>query len=396
MVRLKSILIAGVVAVPALLQAADFNWYGSYKQGVYFVTDLPDSGDKHTYSTFQADNGNTWLGISNIGANVKGDKYAGQIELRIGNPKASGSKVYINQAWGSVDFTDKLGLTVGITGTPFWVASAFQGYAGEVDQLCYGGRRGHNDNVMLYQLNINSSGPVSGKFALIHNEGDINPIAEISGKDDAEILESKVYGSVPQMQASASYKSDVFNANLAGAFQTFNLKYKTDATGDKEFSDAENVDVASWAFGFDVGLKFGKVSLLGGFSYGQNTQNMGIPTSADVSQPYYNDNGARQVTPPCSGILLDGELTNTMMWGAPFSITFNFTENAGLTVGYGISSIKIDMEDEKAVTQSSVFANAKFKKACFTFIPEVGFLNYDDYNEAPNQLYYGLFTQVDL
>ncbi len=395
MVRLKSILIAGVIAVPALLQAAEFNWYGSYKQAAYMVMDLPDSGENKMYSTFQADNGNTWLGISNIGANVKGDKYAGQIELRIGNPKASGSKVYINQAWGSVDFTDKLGLTVGITGTPFWVASAFQGYAGEIDQLVYGGRRGHNDNVMLYQLNINSAGPVSGKFALIHNEGTISPIDDkISAENLDSIVAKKAFGSVPQMQASASYKSDVFTANLVGAFQTYSLKYKTDTT--QSYDTLEGVSVPSWAFGFDVGLKFGKISILGGFAYGQNTQNMGIPTGGNASQPHYNDDAARVVTPDCSANLVMGELVSTMMWGAPFSISFNFTDNTSFTVGYGISNVKPDEEDAEAISQSCFFTNAKFKKSCFTFIPEFGFNNYDDYEGAANQLYFGLFTQVDL
>jgi hypothetical protein len=403
MVRLRSILLVGLVAVPALLQAADFRWYASDRQGWWFVTEKPDSGDTHTYSTFTGANNNTFVGNSRWGAKVQTDKYAGQIEFAIRHPKnAADAKVNVRLGWGQWNFTDKLGMTIGITDAPYSIKNAPQGYWEQVDQGKFSGKRSHNDKVMLYQLNVNTGTGVTGKLALINNEGDIKGLALGYGTLAAESIDTvkatKAYCPIPQIEGCVAYKSDFISLDIQGGCQTYNVKYKVKSNTKIAFSDASDQDVTSWVIGGDVVLKYSIFQLIAGFTYGTNTENMGINTSYKTTTAQYNDADVVSASPACVATLENGSLKDATQWGVPLSLTLSFSKTFSWVLAYGLCNVKEEKTNGLDVNQWSAYTNVQWKPlGGLTLAPEIGYIDFDEkvMKVAP-QIYYGLFTQIDL
>jgi hypothetical protein len=256
----------------------------------------------------------------------------------------------------------------------------------------------------------------------------LNPGTADSIKQKREVAKSqnRVDANIPQLEGSAGYQNDFFGFNFYGAAQKFKQNYRTlaDSITAKKLNDTAtlynrkvyypkysgNVGVTAWAIAFDVSLKYKIITLLGAFSYGKNTENLGIVTAYSTTSPqYYNLGSTVTAAPSTVASFVGGQLYNSYTWGMPFSITIKPGKKLSIIGGYGRNHIEEKFPDTKDaagknlshahdVNQWSAFTKVIYQPFGTTLklMPEVGYIDFDEkqYNVAP-QLYYGLFTQID-
>jgi hypothetical protein len=374
MIRLQSILIAGLIAVPTLLQAADFKFYSSHRQGYWWEVTMPKDLDTTIVTnTFYQGNRETFIGASRFGCKVTDDKYQGQVEFTIPHAKSSTPYVRVRQAWGKWMFTDMIGLTIGITDGPFGVKYALQGYNEEVDQGKFTGRRYHNDKVMLYQLNIGKGTTV----ALVSNDVNLKPVAVAAGSTKRLV---KAESKIPQIQFKTGYKNDMLELRAMGAWNMFEQKFidSTATTGKRELK--ENIHGLAVAGDFELNASIMKFMLA--FAWGINSDHTGVNAWPDASV----------------ATLVNGEVKNGTMWGLPASVTLELNKKVSIILGGGACYEKPGTDHASAIQCMSVYGSCIYKPvAALKLIPEIGYIDQDEkHTKTAPVLYFGFKTVVDL
>jgi len=222
--------VALVLSFAITASAADWNFYGSARMTTFWNDNDAANGD---------DDGLTWAqqGNSRIGASAKGDAVSGRFEFS----NAVGTRLL----YGTWNFGGGT-LLVGQTYSPYNIFISNQVYGGDSDMLnfnaAYGGRQ------QMLQVSFGSF-----KIALVR------PTAAAIGGGDVDV-------SVPKVEASYSFKSDLFWATVAGLYQTW----------EEVGTAAGSIDVDSYALQFGAGFNFGPAGIKFGGAYGQNLGNTSI------------------------------------------------------------------------------------------------------------------------
>ncbi len=373
MAGLRAIIITGLIMIPVMLQAADFKFYSSHRQGYWWEVTMPKDIDTTIVTnTFYQGNRETFNGLSRFGAKVTGEKYQGQVEFTLPHPKASTPYVRVRQAWGKWAFTDMVGLTIGITDAPFAVKYALQGYYDEVDQGKFGGRRYHNDKAMLYQLHLGKATTI----ALVSNDVNLKPVAVAGSTKRLVKAESKT----PQVQFRTGYKNDLLEVRTMGAWNMFEQKFidSTATSGKRELKE----NIHGFAVGADFELNASIMKFMLAFSWGINSDHTGINAWPEASV----------------ATIVNGEVKNGTMWGLPASVTLELSKQVSVVLGGGASYEKPGTDHASAIQSYSVYGNCIYKPvAGLRLCPEIGYIDQDEkHTKTAPVLYFGIKTMVDL
>ncbi len=348
--------------VPASAENPDWDLYGHARVNTFWTDysdERPDNAD-----TTQLDH--DLQGNARIGATVDHGAIGGGFEY--------GSGVNVRKLYGTVDMGQgelKIGQDYAPYGAGAFIST--QAYGDDANMLQFVGYTGRKPMVQYSVDNF--------KIALVEPQKN-----DLQGDSpDQEVV-------LPQLQASYDLAiQDNVNINMAGAYQTYELK------DDTEGWDGENLD----AWGLSTNIRLTAMDPfyvnVGGY-YGQNVGNFGQSYATNTTALNDNDsiyfNGLAE---------LDGDsIEDTDSYGALLALGTT-VNNIGLEAGVGyLESDNDAWEKENELMAYYGQANIPLTANGNAFIvPEVGYYDYgDEYDndsgdEMGDELYAGLKWQVN-
>jgi hypothetical protein len=345
--------VALVAAFAVSASAADWSLYGSARMATYMTDDDP-GGTADSVDDLQWD----LQGNSRIGANVKNDAVSGQFELAVGGNN-SGATIANNtttrRLYGVWDMGSPK-LKVGQDYTPVKQFISGQVFDGDLGLLgngtAYGSRRP--------QLALDF-----GQFQIAL----INPSTSLPGGTGAF---TTTEDTLPKLEAAFGFKTDMFNVNVIGGYQTF------DAKGPAGVSD-ESID--STVIGVDGGVNLGPAFVKAAFSVYSNGGNAGYLGAGAATSNATND--------------IDDSDTTMYALVAGFKASDKLT----LEAGYGYREIESDVSGAKDDEETAYYVQAVIQLAPGVFvIPEFGVFDRDDDATGADEgdlTYYGAKWQIN-
>ncbi len=376
-------LIASILAIitlwitPAI--ASEWNFYGSTRTHIgHYTVDKNFLGGPATDTTIRADGTNddsgtllNLYGQSRIGVKVKvADNLTGAFEFGLRNSSSSGGEVvYLRQAWGKYNFGVG-SIMMGKNYTP----ATFLGYAS------MGGDLGDNGDANMV---VHGLAYISRKAQIRLTFGNFD-IALIEANTKADDLG---YGDVdfvlPRIEAAYAHNSPAWSLRPIIAFQTYSAE--DNATGDEE-------TITSYTLGLGTQVRFGPAYIKATFSYLQNPGNYG-----DVNLLV---NNAKAVG-ATNAQLIDGsvedseEMQGTFVVGAKLNQIFGME----LGIGYGHVEQKVASLGNVTVEQTgfAYYLQTPLQITTgFKVIPEIGYIDRDDYQIDGVDVSAGDMTYIDI
>ncbi|MBW2607133.1 MAG: porin [Deltaproteobacteria bacterium] len=333
--------------VPAMADA-EWNFYGSARMATFSVDDDPDTpGVDSDTDTQWAQQGN-----SRIGATVKfNDEIGGGFEMSDSFGKR---KLYGTYNFGAGQ------LLLGQTYTPSANFYSNSVYDGDGDLLgvgeYYGGR------LQMIQLKFGGF-----KIALIKNaatgavyeqtaavpvdvSGGINPVAAVNYDVDVTI---------PKIEASFRFATDMFHVKVFGGYQTFELESNVPGEVDPD-------DIDSLLYGVGAGVNFGPAYVKASVTAGQNLGDYGA----------YNPHG---VNAGANGGTAPGEVEDNDALGYLLVVGFKAGDAATIEAGYGYQEYDSNLAGEQADETTQMYVNATINiTKGFFIVPEIGIIDRDE------------------
>jgi hypothetical protein len=356
-----------LIASPAL--AVDWNFYGSARMATYWNDD--DFGDFENRFGDDSDEDLIWdfQGNSRIGATVKAENIKGQFELALKGSGTGDVDVGTRRLYGVWNFGAGQ-LKVGKDYTPVSQFISGQAFDGDLGLLGVGTMYGNRTG----QISLSFGG---FEIALIQPSSGL-----ALGMTDGDVDEW-----FPKVEAKFGMAFDMFNFNVRGGYQTFEVE-NTTGVGD---NTPDDVDVDSWTIGADAGVNFGPAYVKGAISLSQN------PGDAAWHIP-----GLRTFTGGAT-IYTGGSSTDdndVLMWALVGG--FKFTDQLTFEGGFGYRSDDPDVNgaQEDEVWEAYIQALITLAPGVY-LVPEIGYTDYMDFvadindDDEGDRWYAGAKWQID-
>ena len=376
-------LVAAMVMVTGMAYAADWDFFGSARVSTFYTSvdaDTAGTADVDTYS--QALQGN-----ARIGANVKvSDELTGAFEF--------GSGVNVRKLYGEWNFGSGT-LLVGQTYSPLNMFYSNQVFGDDNDLLAEGGVYSGREQMIRLKFGdfqiavvpVNTGNIVVGvedgttgqdidgdgfytaaDAALTAAAATSYNLHQNADTDDYVGAET----SFPAIEAKYVFKGDTYSIQLAGGYQTFELKN----------GSSNSIDIDSYVLALGGRVALG-AAYFGGNVYGG--QNPGYMISIDT-QGGWGTGGMADVTGTTA---LDNDAVGWLLVGG-YTLNDMFTFEAG----YAAVSTELDgatVDDDS----SSYYAQAVITMAPGVMvIPEVGVIDYDETGQGQTT-YFGAKWQIN-
>jgi hypothetical protein len=348
----KLFIIFAIVCLASPVMAADWNFYGSARMATFSV-----NRDTDTNAHLSSQTNTEWdqQGNSRIGATVKfNDQIGGGFEMSDSFGK--------RKLYGTYMFGNGAELLLGQTYTPSAWFLSNSVYDGDGDLLGRG--EFYEGRLPMVRLKMGGFQVALIKPALV------NP-------DDTLYVTKNT---IPKIEASYNFKTDMFFANAFGGYHTYDLDGITTATKD--------LTVNSYVFGVGGGMNFGALYVNLGGHIGQNMGNYGAynPSAIDMDMI----------------ISTDQKEKDTTGWGAEGVVGFNASEMLTIEAGYGYEYGEKDVSHADGSSVYQMYLNATINIAPgFFIVPEVGYIeaDYDTQGTQPDPnpsiTYFGAKWQIN-
>lgn len=189
---------------------------------------------------------------------------------------------------------------------------------------------------------------------------------------------------LPQLQASYEYKSDVWRAQVFGAFQTMRLKdVRLHYNSGLDYIGLGNKTINSWLVGVDGDISFGPLFLGAHASVGQNWADagwnytdLGIDDHNSLGADYFSSFGVMpRLRTSGYGSPVSSKWENTTSVMASIVAAYQLTENWRFEVGGGYR-----YDENKVFEKDSSIWNVYLQAAYtvtpgFTITPEIGYID---------------------
>jgi hypothetical protein len=347
--------IALVAAFAVTASAADWSLYGNARMAT-FMTDDDPGGTAESVEDLEWD----LQGNSRVGATVKNENISARFEY--------GTGINLRRLYGVYDFGG-WSLKIGQDYTPVAQFISGQVYAADLGLLgngtAYGARRPQlaaSFGPLSIALIQPSSGLLTDRTVAAANDALLSSIAANISSDVADavglILSDDMSGTVeetlPKLEASFAFKADMFNVNVIGGYQTFEIVDRGTGLSD--------IDVDSYMFGVDGGVNLGAAYIKAAFSMYSNGGNAGWYQAAPAS---LNSAGT------------DTDDVDTMMYALVAG--FKASDTMSFEAGYGYREYDSDVAGAKDDEETAYYVQGVFQVAPGVFIiPEVGTFDRDD------------------
>ena len=330
-----------IVAVAALAMltgsayAAEWNFYGNARVSTFYA-------DKDI-----ADTTNLEMGVqsnSRIGAKIKvSDELTANFEY--------GTGVNVRHLYGEWNFGAGK-LLVGQTWNPYWMSVSNQVYATDL------GLGGIGENYAGRSAQIRLT---FGDFVLAFVEPDLTVYDAAGDTFDGDEVK------FPKIQAKYTYRADMWNAGIAGSYQTF---------------DVEEESVDSWAVAATVRLTMDNFGLRAQAWTGTNTGNIAATDAG-------SDFGAGYA------VYEAGKVYDVDAMGFALIAEMKINDMFSVEAGYGYVELEAsddsDMDDEA----QSYYLQVPITLAPGVYIiPEVGVIDYKETGQEETT-YYGAKWQIN-
>jgi hypothetical protein len=345
------VIFASVVLVAAFAvsaTAADYSLYGNARMATFWVstdTGAPGGDDDDLQWDLQ--------GNSRFGGKAKNDAISGLFELGLG-AAAGGSDVDVTTR--RIEATWDIGspkLTIGKTYGPVNQFLSGRVFGGDGNLLgtgfLYGGRPA------LIQL-----GFPNFKVALIQPKTDNAPAVTATDVDET----------LPKLEASFSFGTDMFSINVMGGYQTYDIE------GGAGVSD---VSVDSMVIGADAVVNFGAIRVSVGASQLTNGGNARWA-------------GGSVATPNATGSDVDD--VDSLQYAV--AVNFKASDTTAFEAGYGFREHDSDAPGTTTDEETGWYVQAVLQVAPGVFIiPEVGGDDKTGTDDKGDQTYFGAKWQIN-
>jgi hypothetical protein len=333
------------VTVPAMADA-EWNFYGSARFATFRIDDDPDT------TGVDADKDTQWeqQGNSRIGARVKfNDEIGGRFEMS----DSFGKRLL----YGTYNFGGGE-LLIGQSYTPSTYFYSNSVYDGDGDLLGVG--QFYEGRQQMIQLKF----PFGLKIALISpNVEDYEAVEEVTftpfaaPNDEVEVVSAEAVNydvdtTIPKVEVSFGFKTDMFFVDVFGGWQEIELE--SDEVG------VRDADVTSIVYGGGLGGNFGPVFFKLGAHAGENLGDYGAYNPHDV--------GDGALVTPSTGKTEDND---TLGYLAVFGIKAG--DAATIEVGYGFHEVDSNVAGSQEDETCQYYANATINITDgFFIVPEIG------------------------
>jgi len=360
--------------VPAMADA-EWNFYGSARMKTWYTDDDPDT------KNVDSDKGTTWAqqGNSRIGAKVKfNDEIGGRFEMS----DSFGKRLL----YGTYNFGGgELLLGQGYTPTTYFYSNSV--YNGDGDLLnigqFYEGRQPMIQLKFPFGLKFAAVSPTVGTYvqvpAIPQSAFPDNSVPAVNYDTDVTL---------PKLELSYGFKTDVFFVDVFGGYQSFDLESKVVGLKD--------TDITSTVYGVGGGANIGPVYFKLGVHQGSNVGDFAslwdqAPKSATVKR-----NSGASIDPAT------GKVTDNDNMGYLAVVGFKLGDAATIEAGYGYEEYDDNSKAVGAQADETVqyYVNATFNiTKGFFIVPEVGIVDRDEGAVAGGAegdiTYFGLKWQIN-
>ncbi|MEA3437552.1 MAG: hypothetical protein U9R43_13865 [Thermodesulfobacteriota bacterium] len=335
--------------VPAAADA-EWNFYGSARMATFYVSDDPD------IPGIDSDEGTVWAqqGNSRIGARVKfNDEISGRFEMSDGFGK--------RLLYGTYNFGGgELLLGQSYTPTTYFYSNSV--YNGDGDLLNIG--QFYEGRQPMIQLKF----PFGLKFAAV------TPTTTPTGTYDTDVT-------IPKLELSYGFKTDVFFVDVFGGYQTFDLE--ATVPGERD------TDITSMVYGLGAGANIGPVFFKLGVHQGEN-----IGDYAGI----WDQVGGRNMSASVDAVT--GSVTDNDAFGYLAVVGFKAGDAATFEFGYGYQEYDSNIAGFQADETFQYYVNATVNiTKGFFIVPEIGIVDRDEGAVAGGAegdiTYFGLKWQIN-
>lgn len=328
--------------VPAMAEA-EWNFYGSARMTTFYVDDDPDT------IGVDSDKGTVWAqqGNSRIGAKVKfNDEIGGRFEMS----DSFGKRLL----YGTYNFGGgELLLGQSYTPTTYFYSNSV--YNGDGDLLnlgqFYEGRQPMIQVKFPFGLKVALVKPTAGTYVQDTAAGVFPWDPDVVTNYDTDVT-------LPKIELSYKFKTDVFFVDVFGGYQTFDLE--SNVVGLKD------TDITSTVYGVGGGANIGPVYFKLGAHKGENLDDF-----AGLWHQVGGDAGA--TIDPATGKVTDNDAMGYLA-----VVGFKAGDAATIEAGYGYqeydsNSKAVGAQEDEAV-QYYVNATINITKGFF-IVPEIGLID---------------------
>jgi hypothetical protein len=349
--------IALVAAFAVTASAADWSLYGNARMAT-FMTDDDPGGTAESVEDLRWD----LQGNSRVGATVKNENISARFEY--------GTGINLRRLYGVYDFGG-WGLKIGQDYTP--VAQFISGQVFDSDLgllgngTAYGSRRPQiagsfgpltialiqpTSGLLTDPAKVLKNSLVSLVITVVTTAGTV--VTDFSSALPSTDMSGTVEETLPKLEASYGFKTDMFFVNLIGGYQTFEINDRL--PGEKD------IDVDSYMFGVDGGVNFGAAYVKAAWSMYSNGGSAGWYQAAPAT---LNSTGT------------DTDDNDTMMYALVAG--FKASDTMSFEAGYGYREYDSDVAGAKDDEETAYYVQGVFQVAPGVFIiPEVGTFDRDD------------------
>lgn len=351
-----------IFAGPAV--AADWSFYGSQRMATFWVHD--DYGDFEVNGESD-DDGLQWDFQTNsrIGAKVKAGKVKGHIELGLKGTDGGDIDVGTRRAYGTWEFADGAGLTVGKDYTPIIQWNSGQVFDGDNGLAGIGtndGKRAGQIRLELGDFQIAAITPYGGQTV---------------GGTGSDL--DKYF---PKIEAAYAGKIGSFSFTPAAGFQ-----YLKESQGASAVL-TDDVDIISYILGLELGLDIGAFYIKPSASFGQNWSN------ANWNSWGYTSNLNAGAALNTAG----DDTEDCTSWMAALVVGMKLSDALTIEAGAGFRSDDNDAAPDKDEAWSAYVQAVVTLAPGVNLVPEVGYFDWMDNNAGDDEgyrWYAGAKWQID-
>lgn len=403
-------------AVPAMAQEAtteqrlaaleeafqcSMKFYGSVRMTTFWLKDNSDFGlARATVRNTSVTNLNhTLQGNARIGGRMQVGDLLGHFEYgHDGN--GAGNDVRLRVLTGEWNFGAGK-LLIGQTETPTSFFTSTQVVNSDANMLGWGSR--YIGRQPMVQLTMGDF-----KFAAVRPFNDGIHLRSLPGAGLPGFAANDTEYKVPQLQASYTFKNGPLTANLAGAYQTYDVVATNVVAGVPGAERTESIDSYMLALGAIYNI--GPAALFGDFSFGQNfaamesratgNRSWANAVGAGIAPGSVGAAGANFARPVWDGSSIQDADTVQFLLGFRYKIN----DMVGFEAAYGQSKSSVEYRGLKAEnTRKTYYLQLPITLAKGVFIvPEAGVLDYgeDEFTAAVDvpfgkQKYFGAKWQIN-
>jgi hypothetical protein len=338
MLRLKTVLIATLIAVPFVINAADFTTGVESKHGYWVkMAKANDSADFLTKGTFYQTKGGENTKSTGVWFGFKGDNLSGKAKLGVGFEHTTISDWYVQY-----DISDGLYFKLGRYGSPFGMKD-IDNYLGQGKEGGKYGTSTPDNNITLGFSGVQVSlAPNDKKEA---TNGDSTKGALVAAKN------GEMVGTwIPKLALAYDMSNDMIRFGVSTVLNVTQQNWVKAAT-----TDTTSISLVGFAAATHFRLHVSSIWIQVSGLFGLNGNLADIGSGSGLTT-----------------VIIDGEAKSNTMMGFPVSVSFDVSDNVKLQAGFGTSIEKLGTEGAKNNTTMAINVGAQIKNTLpgFTIYPE--------------------------